>query len=150
MRLPKVVQEISDVIGRDRALYLVGQLPRCTPPSARSANRGEQRVYVYVPYASWLKPDHSLVSILGMADAEKLCRHFGGEILHLGNCTDLYRAFRDAAIVRVVREGVPVKMAAEWFNVSERHVRNKLREKPQEARTVAANDNTYLQSAKAA
>src|SRR5690606_29839093 len=104
------VQEVADVIGRDAALYLVGQLPRMTPPSARSAGRGEQRVYVYVPYVSWLKPDHPLVSILGINDAEKLCRHFGGEFLHLANCTETYRAFRDDAIVRVVRDGVPVKM----------------------------------------
>lgn len=138
------------MIGREPALYLVGQLPRYSPPSTTTAAGGtERRVYVYVPHASWLKPDHQLVSVLGWVNAEKLCRHFGGEFLHLANCAEIYRTFRDDAIVRVVREGVPVKMAAEWFGVSERHVRNKLREKPQVAGKDAANDNTYLQSAAA-
>lgn len=142
MQLPKSAQEIADVIGRERALYLIGKLPRCTPPSTRSSKGGEQRVMLYVPTLARLKPDHQLVRIIGWDDAVKMCRHFGGEILQPGNCAEIYRKFRDASIIRLVGDGVPVKTVAEWMNVTDRHVRGLLvKEKAQEEMKAAANDN---------
>lgn len=135
MRLHGVMQEIADVIGRDAALYLVGRLPRCHP-----ASRKTETVVLYVPTLKRLGLDHNLVRILGWVNAEKLCRHFGGEILQPGNCRDVYRPFRDRSIARLVIEGLPPRMVAEWFGVSDRHVRNVIREKVQEENR-AANDN---------
>lgn len=140
MALPRSVQEIADVIGRERALYLIGQLPRCSPPSTRTGKGGEQRVIMYVPTERRLKPDHILVRLLGWNDAVKLCRHFGGEILQPGNCQEIYRRFRDRHIVRMVADGIPAKMVAEWMQVTDRHVRGLVRENAQEERR-AANDN---------
>jgi hypothetical protein len=125
-RLPASVQEIADVIGRERALYLIGRLPRCYPPSGG----GREQVIMYVPKR--LKPLHRLVQILGWKDAERLVQVFGGEILKPGNCREIYRSHRDDGIVRAAQDGVPVAWIAQWFSVSTRHVQNVLRENAQE------------------
>lgn len=140
MRLPSSVQEIADVIGREKALYLIGQLPTCNIVDTRTGGSGGRRPMLYVPTERRLKPDHLLVRVLGWNDAVKLCRYFGGEILQPGNCNEIYRPFRDKHIARLVREGVPARMVAEWFGVTDRHVRGVVREIPQEEYT-AANDN---------
>lgn len=132
MRLPASVQEIADVIGTERALYLIGQLPRCY--SKKSCH-----VIMYVPKS--LKPDHQLVQILGWQDATRLVDVFGGEILQPASCADIYRQFRDRSILRLVDEGMKPADVAEMMEVSDRHVRNLVREKAQED-SAPANDNT--------
>src|SRR5687768_1987336 len=128
MPLPSSVQEIADVIGDDRALFLIGRLPRCYTPgktgsSWESGKRvGVERVIMYVPKR--LDVDHPLVRIMGWVDAQKLVSAFGGEILCPATCTSIYRPFRDEQISRLVGEGVPTMMVAEWFGVTERLVRN--------------------------
>jgi hypothetical protein len=134
MRLPASVQEIANVIGVDRALFLVGQLPRCY-------SKKSTHVILYVPKATNLKPDHRLVHILGWPDAVKLCRAFGGEILQPATCADLYRTFRNQSIRRLVNvEGMKPREVAAMFEMSERQITNILKEKPQEGSTPA-NDN---------
>lgn len=133
MRLPASVREIADVIGDERALFLIGRLPKCY-----SGPRKWPQVILYVPKR--LDFDHPLVRILGWNDAQKLVDAFPGEILHPASCSAVYRDYRDENILRLVGEGVPVPMLAEWFDVSERHIKNLMREKPHEALT-AANDN---------
>ena len=125
-RLPHSVHEIADVIGRELALYLIGQLPR-----AYSACHPSGQVIMYVPKT--LKPDHALVAMLGWPAAKKLVRVFGGEILQPATCAHLYRGFRDRSIRRLLGEGYKPALIAEWFDVCERHVRNMAREIPQEA-----------------
>lgn len=138
MQLPGSVQELASVIGIEQALFLIGQLPR----GYRKDNGTKRRnwsVSLYVPKC--LPPDHKLVRLLGWHDANKVAREFGGEILQLSPCPEVYRRFRDASIVRLASQGIGAATLAEWFEVSDRHVRNLLREKPQEE-TRAANDNT--------
>lgn len=140
MRLPRSVQDIAGVIGRERALFLVGQLPRFKREDAR----GGEQVILYVPRE--IKPDHHLVGILGWDAAQLLVKHFGGELLKPGNCRDLYRPFRDDGIRRVHRDGVPLAMIAEWFGMTERRVRQVVKN-PQEAQRQHANDNArHLES----
>lgn len=147
MKLPRSVQEIADVIGRERALYLVGQLPRCIVGNARDNGRSP-RVIMYVPKRMTL--DHALVRILGLVDAEKLSEAFGGEILCPAPCLDLVRLHRDKGIRRLSAEGVRTSMIADWFGMSARHVTNILQgvdlvvEIPQEERK-AANDESPIQ-----
>lgn len=139
-KLPRSVQEIADVIGRERALFLVGQLPRFKRRDAGHPEwSGGEQVILYVPRT--LKPDHQLVRILGWHDADRLVRAFGGELLKPGTCSTVYRPFRDGAILRMLADGLPPSMVASWFGVSERHVKNLWMENPQEARMAAANDN---------
>ena len=121
-KLPASVQEIADVIGRSKALYLIGQLPKTYPPSTRTAHGATERVMLYVPKI--LRPDHPLVSILGWNDASKIVAAFGGEILQPANCREVYRRFRDRSISEMIRAGVPYAHIAELMGVSPRHVRN--------------------------
>jgi hypothetical protein len=137
MKLPASVQEIADVIGRDRALFLIGQLPRTYPPSTKKRKCAE-RVILYVPKS--LRPDHPLVRILGWKHASKLVVAFGGEILQPANCREVYRRFRDRSILEMLEAGDQSSQIAELLQVSARHVRNVAKENAQEE-LKADNDN---------
>jgi hypothetical protein len=149
MRLPSSVQEIADVIGRERALYLVGRLPRYLSPDVRTRETCKgghsTRVIMYVPKRMTF--DHELVRILGWNDAEKLRVAFGGEILKPAVCGDLYKPFRDAGIRRAwAAGGVTIELLAEWFSVNPKTIKNVLAgieasENPQEG-IRAANDDS--------
>lgn len=98
--LPKSVREIADVIGRQEALFLIGQLP--TRYSGKEG-RESTRVNLYVPKR--LNPTHQLVRILGWHNANRLVRAFGGEILYPGNCQQIYQHYRRQTILRMLNEG---------------------------------------------
>ena len=146
MRLPKSVQEIADVIGRERALFLVGQLPRCVTKDKRYPTATAAHVMLYVPTVARLPVDHELVRILGWNDAVKLCRAFGGEILQPASCIEIYRRYRDGQIVRMAGEGMQAAHIAPIVNVHVQHVRRLLRNTniPQEEFPEAANDNAPI------
>lgn len=124
MRLPNSVQEIADVIGRERALYLVGQLPRRVTRDKRYPAARNSELMLYVPTVQRLRDDHMLVRVLGADDAVKLCRTFGGETLKPANCNAIYSRYRDAQMARMVGEGYPTKYVADLFGVSSQTVRN--------------------------
>ena len=125
--LPQSVREIAEIIGREDALRLVGQLPTCY---AGNDGKKSNRVIMYVPKR--LAPDHKLVEILGWHVAMKLVRHFGGEILQPANFRKIYSRYRDEAILKILHAGARPSMVADLLGVSERHVRNLARENPQE------------------
>lgn len=117
-RLPKSVQEIADVIGRDNALYLVGQLPRYKTPS-----RGGSQTILYVPSLQRLTPDHQLSGILGYPLARKLCVHFGGEILIPANCSSIVRDFRNKSIAKFHKDGMTFKEIAEILDITPKYTK---------------------------
>ncbi|HDR9259609.1 TPA: hypothetical protein QDB21_005631 [Burkholderia vietnamiensis] len=80
--LPKSVQEIADVIGREKALHLIRSLPTYV---AGKPGKRCTRVMLYVPQR--LRMDHPLVQILGFEDAAKMVDNFGGECLQPANCS---------------------------------------------------------------
>lgn len=131
--------EIARVIGRENALLLIGKSPRWPRKDKAGKLVGGEWVAFYVP--TKLTPEHFLVRTIGWAAAQKLVEAFGGEILQPGNCMGIYYDFRNRSIQRLYRDGVPVKTLAEWFAVSERHVRNLVREIPRVAQPEPANDN---------
>ena len=135
MRLPSSVQEIADVIGRETALFLIGQLPTCY---AGNDGKRSTRVILYVPKR--LSPNHRLVRILGWHVAAQLVEGFGGEILQPANCQEVYRRFRDGEARRLIADGLSATHLAEVMAVSERHIRNIGKEIPQEG-IAGANDN---------
>ena len=143
MRLPKSVQEIADVIGRERALYLVGQLPRCEVRDRRYPGATASHVMLYVPTPGRMGFDHQLVRILGWQDAMKLCKHFGGEILQPASCIEIYRRYRDEQIVRMAEQGMKTDHIAAIVGITVQHVRMVVRasKNPQEEIPEAANDN---------
>lgn len=132
------------MIGRERALYLVGQLPRCVRRDTRYPGATQSEVILYVPSLSRLTLKHELVRILGLRDAEKLCRHFGGEILRPASCAEIYRNYRDKIIDSMLRAGCSIDHVAATFDISPRHVRSRLAEIPREERAIAANDNAPI------
>ncbi|MBL0581668.1 hypothetical protein [Aeromonas caviae] len=138
--LPRSVREIAEVIGVERALYLVGQLPRCYERDHRYPSARRSCVILYVPKT--LRPDHPLVTILGWPDADKLVKEFGGEILQPGNCMDIYRRFRDQAIVKMLKDGTPSAYIAEIMGLSERQIRNLARAEIPQEDSKAAIGNT--------
>lgn len=134
------------MIGRERALYLIGQLPRCY---AGSDGKKSWQVIMYVPKT--LKATHPLVRIMGWPDAKALVQAFGGEIMKPPACIDVYRRFRDASIIELAKKKLAAAYIAEVMGVSVRHVQNLLRENPPEGMRDAANDNAApLQPAKLA
>lgn len=130
MELPASAQELADVIGRDRALYLIGQLPR-------SGSR-TWRCNLYVPKT--INPDHKLVQLIGWSDACKLVREFGGMILQPANCEFLHRQFRNAEVRRMRDRGDTIAVIADAVALTQRQVRNILAETPPEE-IPAMNDN---------
>lgn len=130
MELPGCAQEIADVIGREKTLYLIGNLPRS---SSRS-----WRVVLYVPKR--MPADHQLVRLLGYEAAEKLRRHFGGEILQPSNCNVVYRKARNENARRMAADGMPIQQIADILELTPRQVRNILAESPPEE-IAASNDN---------
>jgi hypothetical protein len=127
--LPARTQLIADVIGRDRALYLVTHWKK----TATSNPKQPEWICIYIPHN--LKPDHELVRVMGWSDAAKLVKAFRGEILSLSTCEEVFRDWRNQAIRRLAREQkMKTAELAEWFDIGERQVRNVLREMPIEAR----------------
>lgn len=106
--LPPSAQEIADVIGRDRALFLIGQLP--------AAGRRAWRRVVYIPKR--FGTDHPLVALMGWHDAEKLRRAFGGEILQPSNCNCVARAWRNRVIASLAADGLDAGAIADAASVS--------------------------------
>lgn len=138
MRMSRCAEEIAEVIGREAALLLIGQAPRWPRKDRHGRRVPGEWVALYVPAS--LPPDHFLVRTLGWKAARALADAFGGEILQPGCCRGIYYKFRNASIVRLhTEQEIPVRVLAEWFEVSERHVRNLLRD----AETPrVANDNS--------
>lgn len=135
MTLPNSVQEIADVIGREAALYLIGQLP--TMYAGKDGHKST-RVILYVPKR--LNTDHRLVAILGWKTACELVEGFGGEILQVANCQEVYRRFRDAEVRRLANDnGLSADQLADIMAVSKRHIQNLTR--GDVAMPAVANDN---------
>lgn len=124
--LPKSVADIAGIIGRQKALRLVGALEprRYTRPNGRKFVR---RV-LYVPRRP--DGDHILVRVLGRAGASRLVRSLSGYFIHLPPCTSLVRAHRDLAICRLSRAGVPDAELVVLFELSTRQIDNILSRRP--------------------
>lgn len=112
--LPESIQEIASVIGRDRALYLIGSL-------VPSGKRRWRRI-LYVPHPRNLKMSSKIVKILGYEDAARLSRAFSGLILQPANGNSLSRALRDRCICDMARRGVPTADIAAFFALAPRTV----------------------------
>lgn len=117
--LPEAVREIAAVIGRQRALFLVGQLLNWDNPDPW---RGKT-VWLYVPTPKRLKPAHKLVAILGWDDAEALARELGGMALQLHSCNGILQRFRDNELRALASQGAATDTLAETFGITPRYVR---------------------------
>lgn len=115
MRLPKSVQMIADVIGRDQALHLVRELPPC--------GRRSRRRNIYIPTPANLSDDHKLVALVGREDAEALAEALGGQSIQPALCRYMERAEAGRRIL-ALRElrGCSVAEIAAELEMSEKWV----------------------------
>lgn len=111
--LPPSLAEIAEVIGREKALLLVGSLPQ-------SGSRPHRKC-LYVPKR--MPVDHWLVRQLGWDDAVKFQSAFSGMILQPSNARFWARGLRDDRILQLYRDGVPVAEIAEELGLSVYRVR---------------------------
>lgn len=118
--LPPSVAEIAEVIGRQKALELIGSLPQ-------SGSR-PWRVCVYIPKR--LPADHRLVEILGWHDAKRLAWAFAGMILQPSNCRHISRERRNERILELAEQGVCLQRIAEVVDLSPRQVREIIGREP--------------------
>lgn len=116
VRLPKSVQEIADVIGREDTLYLIGQLPQC------KRSNGGSEVLLYIPTLSRLTPDHRLVKILGYPLARKLSANCAG-LWKPANCNGIIREFRNRSMIDFWERGHTIAEIAEIFDKTPKYTR---------------------------
>lgn len=112
-RLPDSVEEIAEVIGRDRALEFIGKLPQ--------AGKRKWRVCVYIPKT--LPADHKLVAMLGWHDAQRLVRAFSGMILQPSNCRFLEKEHRWRRVREMAGDGISDDEIAGQMGFSPERVR---------------------------
>lgn len=118
-RLPRSVQEVAEVIGREKALELVGKIN----PTFHPSHPNERRIYLYVPMLPNLKPDHAIVRMIGYPAAEKLSLRFGSELLKLATCHDIYRNHRNKAIAAELERGGTEEDVAKGFGMNIKSIR---------------------------
>ncbi len=134
LALPESAQLIADIIGRDRALYLIGRLPR--------SPKRPKDVWLYVPKK--LSESHQLVKLIGMSDAQKLVKAFGGQNLCLASCHSLVRLYRDEYLRHLkllmpeAANDVDIDSLAKVLGVSSKQARNLMEKQPE--KFLAAND----------
>lgn len=112
------LRSVAEVIGRQKALYLVSQCPKYKTEK----RTGVGQLFLYVPQARRLKMDHNLVTMLGYEDAQKLSLVFGGELLVLSQCKHILIKSRNAGIKSMLEQGFRVDEIAQYFNISTRIV----------------------------
>lgn len=120
-RLPSTVQELADIIGREDALYLIGQLPTC------KRSGGGNDVLLYVPTLSRLTPDHRLVKILGYPLARKLSAYHPG-LWKPANCNGIVRNFRNRSISEFWESGHTITEIAEIFDKTPKYTKKILQD----------------------
>lgn len=114
MRLPKSVQQIADVIGSEKALRLVRQLPPC--------GKRDRRRNLYIPKPARLTVNHRLVGLLGWDDALALCQSLGGQTVQPALCRYLERAMNNRRILALRDIGKTVPEIADTLMMSEKWV----------------------------
>ena len=120
VQLPQSVQEIADVIGRQAALELVGQLGTYEVRDKRYPNSITNRKVLFVPAS--LKPDDRIIGMIGYVNAVKLVRAFGGSFLFPAPCAEIYRNFINETVLRLHREGMKAAEISESIDISLRRV----------------------------
>ncbi|BBF76071.1 hypothetical protein [Acinetobacter ursingii] len=113
------LRSIAEVIGRQKALYLVSQCPRYKVEK----RTGVGQLLLYVPQVSRLKVDHKLVGMVGYQDALQLCKVFGGELLVLSQCKHILLKNRNQGIKSMLEQGFTINDVAKFFGLHPRTVK---------------------------
>lgn len=103
--LPESLREIAEAFGYDVAEII------------RSNFAG---IRLFVPKR--LSDGHRLIGLLGEEMARRLSHHFGGETLFIPRGAQAERNQRNQEIIRRYDEGVPVRVMAQEYKLTERQV----------------------------
>lgn len=117
--LPGTLREVAEVIGRERAMYLAGQVLHWD----RQGQRGKAG-WVYIPKK--LEPHHRLNELVTLDEALKLVEVFGGENLTISMPAGPVRRFRNMQIQHLASEGLRPEVIAYAVGITPRQVRNVL------------------------
>ena len=112
-KLPAQVTKIASLIGLDLAMVLV-----------EHAHNNDGTGVVYFPRHP--RPGQCLVRLVGLPAAIKLSTAYGGQTIILPKCRAVYRARRNAEVMRMAEAGMSNRNIAEAVNLTERQVRNVL------------------------
>jgi len=125
--LAKAYHEVAAVIGWDRAIEFGMKVwERKRPPSQRKSNpvHGGGRGTIYVPRAIGGRVGSELVAMAGEDVAPLLAAAFGGESLQFPCIVSASIARRNKVIAQQVADGLRVASVAWGFDLTERQVRN--------------------------
>ncbi|MFZ6872849.1 Mor transcription activator family protein [Undibacterium sp. Di27W] len=64
----------------------------------------------------------ALAEVVGMSNAHRLCRHFGGERLYIPNLANQYRQERNKNIVKKYNGGTAVRELMREYGLSDRRI----------------------------
>ena len=112
-KLPAQVTKIASLIGLDLAMMLV-----------EHAHGIDGTGVVYFPRHP--RPGQCLVSLVGLSAAVKLSKAYGGQTIILPKCRAIYRARRNAEVMRMAEAGMSNRNIAQAVCLTERQVRNVL------------------------
>jgi hypothetical protein len=126
--LPDSVTQIANLIGRDKALYLIGKLSKLS--------KRPREVSLYIPKK--LKSHHKLVDIIGYEDTHKLVNAYGGEILCIASCHSLVRHYRNEYLKHLKlispekASQIDIASLSNVFGISKKQARNLMEKPPEE------------------
>ncbi len=102
--LPKIVQEISRIIGLQHCLKLVDHY---------------KGVRMWVP--TEFRDDHVLCKIIGHEHAAKLIEQYGGDTIDIPKCDHALRTMRNATIIKSDKSQ---RQLAIEYDLTDRQIRN--------------------------
>jgi hypothetical protein len=137
--LPDSATLIANVIGRDKALYLIGKLSKLS--------KRPREVSLYIPKR--LKAHHKLVEIIGYEDSQKLIKAYGGEILCIASCLSLVRHYRNEYLKHLKlispekASQIDIESLSKVFGVSKKQARNLMEKPPEENPSINLDTQPY-------
>jgi Mor family transcriptional regulator len=76
--------------------------------------------YFWMP--SNIKPDNPLVAVIGMAGAETLANHFGGDRIYISKAAAHLRRERNQQIIARFDQGATIKELVQDFDLCDRQI----------------------------
>ncbi len=117
--LPAQVTKIASLIGLELAMVLV-----------EHARGNDGTGVMYFPRRP--RPGQCLVKLVGLSAAVKLSKVYGGQTIILPKCLAIYRARRNAEVLRMLDAGMSIHNIAEAVGLTDRQIRNVAHQKDSE------------------
>ena len=117
------LKDIAEVIGRSQTFILLGRLP------IHKSSNSTKSLSLYVPRVinsgRW---SSLMVEAIGLEKTKQLVEHFGGRNFVFSTLTQISKSFRNKSVVAQHAEGFSVQELAIRFELSERGIKNILKQ----------------------